>query len=342
MTRQSALSMVSRLDFIVIGAQKAGTTALWQLLRDHPNVWIPTVKEAPFFSHTEVYRRGLATYLERLGAPSEAEVMRGTVTPHYMHGWHDASTAEVARRIAATVPTVRLVAILRDPIERAQSQHRMSVARGREDREFNDVVDALLEPRALFDGRTAPHDTNTYIVQGEYRRVLEEYLSVLPAGQLHVEYTADLVNRPVETVQRILRFLGVESRFVPTRPQRRVFRSGLQPRTGPTETTAVMNEIEGASPGQRRATVRRRLDGRVGEDALNELVDEVERYEGALDRNERAGLRFFIEKVWNVEPSPPDPIPSSTCARLVQHYAPDIPVLDCLMGRRPPWAWTGS
>src|SRR5271169_4480845 len=75
------VSSSPRMEFLVIGAQKAGTTTLWNLLRDHPGLWFPDAKEAPFFSHTDVFERGWASYLQRLGVPAGDGVLRGTITP---------------------------------------------------------------------------------------------------------------------------------------------------------------------------------------------------------------------------------------------------------------------
>ena len=71
------MSTSPRMEFLVIGAQKAGTTTLWNLLRDHPRLWLPDAKEAPFFSHTEIYEAGWASYVERLGVPAGEGLLRG-------------------------------------------------------------------------------------------------------------------------------------------------------------------------------------------------------------------------------------------------------------------------
>ena len=160
------------IEFLVIGAQKAGTTTLWNLLRDHPQLWFPDAKEAPFFSHTEVFERGWPSYLERFGVPAGDGVLRGTITPHYMQGRHDASTRTVAERIFGVLPEVRLIALLRDPVERARSQHAMATARGLERRGVDRAMSESLRAQALREGRLAPEDTNTYLVQGEYGRIL--------------------------------------------------------------------------------------------------------------------------------------------------------------------------
>src|SRR5208283_1723664 len=110
-------------------------------------------KEVPFFSHTEVYEAGWESYLERLRVPAGDGVLRGTITPHYMPGWHDASTRVVAERIAGLLPEVRIVALLRDPVERGRSQHAMTIARGLERRAAEQALRESLDAQALRQAR---------------------------------------------------------------------------------------------------------------------------------------------------------------------------------------------
>ena len=74
------------LDFIVIGAQKAGTTSLFEYLRGHPELSLPPDKEAPFFSSEEARRRGFEDYMRKAFAFADPSSKWGTVTPQYMVG----------------------------------------------------------------------------------------------------------------------------------------------------------------------------------------------------------------------------------------------------------------
>ena len=125
-----------KLDFIVIGAQKAGTTSLFEHLKLHPEIALPRSKEAPFFSHDRgtptPYTSGWTAYMERLIAESTSDDPRrkwGTISTHYMVGTifkpargrrarrgYDERT--IPARIYQQLPNVRLIAILRDPVER--------------------------------------------------------------------------------------------------------------------------------------------------------------------------------------------------------------------------------
>ena len=78
--------MKETLDFIIIGAQKAGTTSLFEYLRPHPELWLPPGKEAPYFSHDAVIERGWQDYMEKAFAFGDPARKWGTVTPSYMVG----------------------------------------------------------------------------------------------------------------------------------------------------------------------------------------------------------------------------------------------------------------
>jgi hypothetical protein len=330
------------LEFIVIGAQKAGTTTLWQLLRDHPQLWLPETKEAPFFSHTEVYERGLRDYLSRLGAPSDGERLRGTVTPHYMHGWHDAGTRTVAERIARALPDVRLIALLRDPVARARSQHAMAIARGREHRSVDEAMSELLGAGALRAARRAPDDSNSYVVQGEYGRVLGEYLGCFPRAALHVELSDALACEPVAVVRRVLGFLGVREDYDPPDPFRRSFAGGRHPRVPDGDLLALLRDIDAAPVSARLALVRgwiaRRSLDEVGKEELEGIAQRYIDAPAEQRARERKGFEFTLRKIWNVVPSPPEPISDEVRNALETHYARDAEVLERAIGVLAPWS----
>jgi hypothetical protein len=339
------MSIPPDLDFLVVGAQKAGTTTLWNLLRDHPQIWLPDAKEAPFFSHTEVYERGWASYLQRLEVPGEG-VLRGTVTPHYMQGWHDTSTRSVAERIAHVLPGVRLVVLLRDPVERARSQHAMTVARGRERRDADRALRESLRPDALRRGRIAPDDTNTYVVQGEYGRILGEYLGFFPRAALHIELSDTLSRDPRGVVRRVLRFLGARDDYEPDAPFQRSFVGGREPRVADEDLTRLLQALDAArreegEPEAARAWLAARSLDVTG---IEEFEQIMRRYLGAPpDRwyRERVSLEFTLRKIWNVVPSAPEPISDRVRAALQAHFGEDAPALRAATGLMAPWSASG-
>lgn len=206
--------MSEKLDFLIIGAQKAGTTTLWHLLRTHPQLAFPAAKEAPFFTGS-AYERGVEWHVRSVFGSSSFGRLKGTATPHYMMGAPGAPVPVVAQRIARDLPHVRLIALLRDPVQRAISQWRMSRRWGLEPRSIDEALQAELHAEALQKARACPTSTNSYVVQGEYGRTLGAYLRHLPRRQLHVELTEDLERDPSTVVGRVLSFLGVDDAWRP-------------------------------------------------------------------------------------------------------------------------------
>jgi hypothetical protein len=295
------------MDFIVIGGQKAGTTTFWHHLASHPQVFVPESKEAPFFSHDAQYLRGLEWHRARHFAAAPPGALLGTVTPHYMMGTPDAPVGRIAARIHKALPDVRLIALLRDPVERALSQYRMSVRRGLETRSFAGAVQELLEPDRLLEGRSRANETNSYIVQGEYGRVLDAYLQHFPRDQLLVLLTDDLDRRPAEVVKTAFAFLGVDDTFVPPNLGAHEFRGGLIPRLDRAAETELHDWL--------------------GEHVWPKLPNAAA---------ERRAFRFWF-KTWNVVPDAAPPISPATRRVLERHYRRDASRLRKL-GVQAPWA----
>jgi Sulfotransferase family len=193
------------LDFVVIGAQKGGTTTLFEHLRGHPGLCLPADKEAPFFNRPELYSLGVehlfTTYFPH---PLPTGRLLGTVTPQYM------CIDGCAGRLAAAFPECRLIAILRDPVERAYSHFRMATRRGLEVRSFDDAIAEMLAGAdAIAAARASTALGETYVAWGEYGRVLGEYLDRFGRERLLITYTDDLERDPGAVLTSILKFLGV-------------------------------------------------------------------------------------------------------------------------------------
>ena len=303
------------LDFIVIGAQRSGTTSLWRYLDSHPAIHIPASKEAPFFSHP-TYARGLSWYLAEYFADATPERYWGTVSPQYMMGSAAADEHELARRIRVTVPDTKLIAVLRDPIERARSQHTLNVHRGIEHREFGIAAEALLNPEALREARrpgAARRGYQRYLVAGEYGRILAAFLDEFPREQLRVLLTDELAHSPAERVAEIFSYIGVDPAHAP---------AGLDVR-------------------HNRGGRMRRLDGQA-EAALKEyLSNEVWDKTREPRLHERAFDFWFME--WNMIPDEhSDAIDPVLHARLRDHFAPDAERLERLLEQPIPWAHYAS
>lgn len=300
------LSRIPRLDFLVIGQQKAGTTSLWRYLEDNPALRMPPDKESPFFTES-IYPEGLAAYMRALFKDAPRRARLGTVTVSYMLGANGVDVPEVARRIRATAPGVRLVALLREPVDRALSAHRMSLREHGETRSFAEAVGDQLSPVALEQARRDPTPTNTYVVAGEYGRILEAYLDHFDREQLLVVFTDELEHDPAGVVRRVCEFIDVEP-HTPRRLGER-FYAGGRPRVSP--------EAE----GDLKEYLRRHVWPRMRH-----------------SEQHRVAFEFWF-RLWNAEPAPPsETVGDETGAALRAHYAADLERLDAAVG---PVPWAG-
>jgi hypothetical protein len=196
-------------DFLIIGAQKAGTTALYAYLRRHPAITGPSWKEVSYFDRH--YGRGAAWY--RGNFPNRVRArgkLVGEASPSYI--FHPLGP----ERVKALVPEARLVALVRNPVDRALSHYHHEVALGREPLRFEDALDAE-EDRLRGEEERLAADLNyfsrawwshAYKSRGRYAEQLERWLAVFPREQLLILPSEDLGGEPERTHARVLDFLG--------------------------------------------------------------------------------------------------------------------------------------
>ena len=205
--------------FLIVGAQKAGTTALYAYLRRHSEVTGPIWKEVSFFDRH--WARGEAWYRGNFPLRLRArDAAVGEASPSYV--FHPLAP----ERVHALVPDARLIVLLRNPVDRAFSHYQHEVALGREPLSFDDALDAEDDrmhgelDRMLADPRYFSHAwwNHTYRTRGYYADQLERWLAVFPREQLHVVLTDDLRDAPDETYRRVLEFVGVEPRSLDAYP----------------------------------------------------------------------------------------------------------------------------
>ncbi len=328
------------LDFIIIGAQKAGTTSLFEYLRLHPEISLPASKEAPYFSHDSMYSRGWPAYMRKI-AFADPQRKWGTVTTRYMAGGvtggavSDNSYDErtVPLRIRECLPKVRLIAILRDPVERAVSHHRMVSMDGREQRSFDDAIGELLRPDMLERARRHPRETTGYIVWGEYGRILAGYFDVFPREQILVVFTDELERAPAQLLRRIQEFIGVMADFEPPNLAVR-YRAGAMQRR-----FSWMGPYASLSPQGLQRVLRKNSAVR----AVWDLIP------GAGQRRLRRPYERFAYRVdlWNRRSADGDKGKSAepsltTLRRLREHYEPDTAHLAALLEVTPSWQTSGE
>ena len=193
-----------KLGFAIVGAQKAGTGTLDHLCRTHPQIRMARVKETHFFDDEALdWSRPDYAALDAQYPEDESRV-RGESTPITMF-WRPA-----VDRMHRYNPDIRIVALLRDPVERAYSHWRHEIGGGREALPF---AAAIREGRRRLDGLppTAPeHRVFSYVERGLYARQLRHMLERFPGANVHVEVFEEFVADQPAGLQRLAGFLNLD------------------------------------------------------------------------------------------------------------------------------------
>ena len=206
-------------DFLVIGAQRAGTTTLYHYLVQHPQV-LGAVADKEVHHFDVHYTDGPRAYrgafprratVERAARRAGARIVVGEATPYYL--FHPA----VPARVQAVLPEVRLVAVLRDPVARAWSHYGHEVDLGYEDLPFEEALDREDERLAGQEERLASdpsalsfaHQHFSYAARGRYVEQLERWWQAFPRERLLLLRSEDLHGAPEAALRAIEDHLGI-------------------------------------------------------------------------------------------------------------------------------------
>ena len=182
--------------FIVIGAAKSGTTSLYEYLCRHPQIYMSTPKEPDFFSVDANYARGRDSYCELFEAAKPSQVC-GEASTTYSRLHQHPHTVE---RLYAELPQVKLIYIMRQPVDRAYSFyiHRFKGALYKPEQAVADTFEATIEQQSEF------------IESSYYLEQIECYLEVFPRESFLFLLMEDLTERPEATLKQILSFIDVD------------------------------------------------------------------------------------------------------------------------------------
>jgi hypothetical protein len=200
-------------DFLIAGVPKAGTTALYAALLRHPQLFLPETKEPKFFltdgppptrggpGDVQTYQENVwrRSDYEALFAPAPLGAVRGEATPFYLY------SQPAQRRIRQLIPDVKLILVLRDPVDRAHSNWAHLWAAGLEP-EADFLRACELEPQRRAAG-WAPFWH--YIGLGQYGSQLQHLLGLFPREQILIVRYRDLRDSAAATLDRVCAFLGV-------------------------------------------------------------------------------------------------------------------------------------
>lgn len=207
---------MKKLDFIVVGAQKSGTTSLFKYLMVNKSICMPREKEAVFFSDDERYAKGYDWYFEEFfSSYTDNAKVTGTVTPHYM-----SYPQKVVERIYKHNPDMKVIMVLRDPIERAISHYKMCIKRGMENRNINDAfLDCLSK-----EYNESKDEIDKYIFWGEYDRILSKYNEYFEKKNILILSSRELDTQAESVMKKVSSFLSID--YIDSEVYREKFHKG--------------------------------------------------------------------------------------------------------------------
>jgi hypothetical protein len=204
---------------LIVGAQRAGTTSLYQYLGQHPDVQKPVRKELQYFSlHSH---KSLAWYRSHFPLVGDGSHQTLEATPYYL--FHPAAAARAQR----VLPEARILALLRDPVSRAISHYQHNVGLGLEPLSFEEALDAEEarlageQERLLEDSRYpgVAHRRFSYFSRGCYADQLVQWYRHYDRDQLMVVLSEELFRAPDDVFGAVLRFVGLMPRHLAAYPR---------------------------------------------------------------------------------------------------------------------------
>ncbi len=239
----------ARPTYVGVGAQKCASTWLHRVLAEHPEVAVPEIKEVDFFSYR--YDHGLQWYERGLARGRPGARARGEISPSYF------ADPAVPERIARYVPDARILLSLRDPVERALSNHRHEVRVGH------------LQGDLSFEAGLA--NNPMYVEQGLYATHLRRWLKYFGRERILVVLMDDIAADPLAVCRAVYRFLGVDDRHAP---------AGMSQRFNPSyasRSTALASVKDAVYTATRLPGLRRVWNGaaQVGLRSLYRRINRV-------------------------------------------------------------------
>jgi len=202
-------------DFIIIGAQKSGTTSLYDLVSKHPGVIPPRHKELHYFSTskygwgTRWYRLNFPTKLEKgiLKKKLHHQVITGEATPNYiLH-------PNTKKRIKNLIPKAKIIVILRNPVDRAYSHYNHNVRRKLENLSFEEAIQEKRfegEEDKIYDDKfyeASNYNMYSYLLRGRYAEQLEDWFKIFKKDQILVVSFEEFIKIPNKVLNEIFEFL---------------------------------------------------------------------------------------------------------------------------------------
>ena len=221
--RHQVVEVPKKPDFIISGFAKCGTSSLYKYIVQHPNVMPTTRKEINFFNNDWLFNLGLNWYSSNFTPiPEGSDYMCGEATPVY------AINSLARTRIQSLLPNIKIIILLRNPIDRAISQHYFGIKRGRA-KDFKyyvshgiDIIENIPDLREQLEQHDGCIPKAGDFSASLYVYYIEKWLELFPKENFLFLRTEDLGQNPADTVNSVFNFLKLPKRQLPEYPKRNV------------------------------------------------------------------------------------------------------------------------
>ena len=186
--------------FVIVGAQKCGTSTLSATLRLHPQVFMSRPKELHFFDRR--YDQGLEWYSEQF-KPRRRHLAAGEASPSYLYD------DDAPERIAESLSDTKLIVMLRDPAKRAYSHYWHTQRLGAETVDFETAL--ATESERIDSDKPSDRSRYSYVDRGHYLPQVQNLASLVGRDRLHVVLLDDLADDRVASLRRVFDFLGIDT-----------------------------------------------------------------------------------------------------------------------------------
>lgn len=202
---------MANLFFCIVGAQKSATTTVFKWLNEHVELSLPASKEAPFFSKDELYLEGWDSCFRKNFHKASADLKCGTASPQYF------GIEKVPARLRGLFPDIKLILVLRNPVDRAFSHYQMEIRANRETRAFSEAIEDLLRPEQIKASRYGdPGQVKAYVSFGEYGFLIKRWMDFFDLDQFLILTMDEIEKTPKDSMRKICTFLEVDESFTPS------------------------------------------------------------------------------------------------------------------------------
>jgi hypothetical protein len=195
-------------NFIIAGSMAGGTSFLSSMLSKHPDIYLPREQrpEPNFFHYTDNYNKGLDWYQKKWFSETKNQKAIGERSSLLL------TSENAAMRLKNSIPDIKLIFVLRNPIERAWANYRFSVLEGYETLDFEEALDLENTRSKSYSGRLAEIQPNAYLKRSIYSDSLIDFMNLFGKDNILIVKSEELGMNTERVVEEILKFLNVDEK----------------------------------------------------------------------------------------------------------------------------------